>query len=137
MTRNRMSVLVAVAVAAAGPAGCGGGGEADQGAQSTPPATTQAGAASQTVAIGASEFKFSPATVRVKPGEVTFKLSNTGGAPHALEIEGQGIEEETDTVEPGASATLKVTLSKPGTYEFYCPVADHKQRGMTGELTVG
>ncbi len=36
---------------------------------------------------------------------------------------------------PGSSGTLTVDL-KPGTYEFYCPVANHKEMGMEGEITV-
>ena len=34
------------------------------------------------------------------------------------------------------SATLKVELNKPGTYEFYCPIDGHKQQGMKGQIKV-
>ncbi|HEX2097708.1 MAG TPA: plastocyanin/azurin family copper-binding protein [Rubrobacteraceae bacterium] len=54
---------------------------------------------------------------------------------HALEIEGNGIEEETDDIEPGGSAELEVNL-EPGTYELYCPVGNHEERGMVGTVTV-
>jgi uncharacterized cupredoxin-like copper-binding protein len=40
-------------------------------------------------------------------------------------------------IEPGKSATLKVDLSTPGTYEIYCPVDGHKPGGMKGEIKVG
>jgi uncharacterized cupredoxin-like copper-binding protein len=40
-------------------------------------------------------------------------------------------------IEPGKSATLKVDITKPGTYEFYCPIDGHKQQGMKGEIKVG
>jgi uncharacterized cupredoxin-like copper-binding protein len=31
---------------------------------------------------------------------------------------------------------LPVDLSEPGTYRFYCPVGNHEQLGMVGEVTV-
>ena len=36
----------------------------------------------------------------------------------------------------GGKGTLTFTPSKPGTYEFYCTVAGHKEAGMVGILTV-
>src|SRR2546429_3927426 len=36
--------------------------------------------------------------------------------PHAFEVEGQGIERETELIQPGSTATLTLTL-KVGTYE--------------------
>ena len=52
-----------------------------------------------------------------------------------MEIEGGGIEEETAEISPGESAVLEVNLD-PGTYVLYCPVGDHKERGMDGTVTV-
>jgi uncharacterized cupredoxin-like copper-binding protein len=65
-----------------------------------------------------------------------FKAVNTGGIIHSLEIEGNGIEEETPILDPGQSANLKVNL-KAGTYEIYCPVGGHAEQGMEGTITVG
>ena len=31
---------------------------------------------------------------------------------------------------------LKVDLDKPGRYVWYCPVGDHRERGMKGTITV-
>jgi uncharacterized cupredoxin-like copper-binding protein len=88
--------------------------------------------------VSAKEFSFDPGTIQIdEPGTYTFTLSNDGSVGHALEIEGQGIEEETETVGAGSSAQLTVTFSKTGTYEFYCPVDGHRDQGMEGELTVG
>ena len=36
---------------------------------------------------------------------------------------------------PGQSGTLKANLA-PGKYEFYCPIGNHKEMGMKGEITV-
>jgi uncharacterized cupredoxin-like copper-binding protein len=89
------------------------------------------------VELTATEFKFDPSTVEVdKAGETTFTLVNDGQFTHALEIEGQGIEEESDEIDGGATTELTVDL-KPGEYEFYCPVDGHREKGMEGTLVVG
>ena len=78
-----------------------------------------------------------PATVTIDaPGTYTFEATNDGGVDHALEIEGSGIEEETETIGPGESASVTVDLES-GTYEMYCPIGNHRDLGMSGEVTVG
>ena len=54
--------------------------------------------------------------------------------PHAVEVEGNGVEEESETV-TGGETELSVDL-EPGTYTYYCPVGKHRQEGMEGTLTV-
>lgn len=89
------------------------------------------------IELVATEFAFDPADVNVDAaGETTFTLSNDGQAPHALEIEGNGIEEETDTISPGESGSVTVDL-EPGEYELYCPIGNHRDQGMEGTLVVG
>ncbi len=65
-------------------------------------------------------------------------VENAGSIPHQLEIEGNGIEQRTELIQPGSSATLRLNL-RPGSYEVYCPVGDdsHKKLGMETHLTVG
>jgi uncharacterized cupredoxin-like copper-binding protein len=142
--KRRFAALFVIAAAIAVPvAGCGGGDDdnstsADTGGAT--PATTTGGAgggAGQTVDMTAADFKFDPSDTTVKSGNVTFNLKNQGQAPHSLEIEdvnGQDQEIEGD-VAPGQSGTLTVNLP-PGKYEFYCPVANHKDMGMEGDVTV-
>ncbi len=67
-------------------------------------------------------------------GEVTIELVNDSGVPHNVEVEGNGVEEESDTITSG-STDLTVDL-EPGEYEFYCAVDGHKDAGMEGTLTV-
>ena len=65
---------------------------------------------------------------------MTIKFSNPSSVPHAVEIEGNGVEAKTDVVtESDASVTVDL---KPGTYTYYCPVDDHRAAGMEGKLTV-
>jgi uncharacterized cupredoxin-like copper-binding protein len=37
---------------------------------------------------------------------------------------------------PGATGTVTFTPTSPGTYEYFCTVAGHKEAGMVGTLTV-
>lgn len=69
-------------------------------------------------------------------GPTTFQVTNNGDSVHNFEVEGQGIEAVLEQdLQPGESATLEVDL-QAGTYEVYCPVGNHADRGMSLELTV-
>lgn len=80
-------------------------------------------------------LKFTTNKLTAPSGNVTFDLTNQSKLPHALEIEGHGIEAKTKTV-TGGNASVTIKDLKPGTYEFYCPVPGHKEAGMEGTLTV-
>ena len=84
-----------------------------------------------------SEWKVELSEAKVAEGSVTFTVSNAGSVPHAFEVEGHGIEQQTPLIQPGSIATLTLTL-RPGTYEVYCPVGEdsHKKLGMETHLTV-
>ncbi len=101
-------------------------------------ATTQATPGAQTINIGETEYKLSPAGPKVgKTGTVTFKVTNNGTVTHSLEVEGpKGEARLGKKLQPGQSGTLRVDLSKAGKYEMYCPVDGHKGLGMKGEITV-
>lgn len=70
-------------------------------------------------------------------GPASFKVTNSGQHEHSFEIEGQGIEQKLDRpLQPLEVATLTADL-KPGTYEVYCPVADHAEaKNMRTTITV-
>jgi uncharacterized cupredoxin-like copper-binding protein len=119
---------------------CGGGDDTSStSAATTTESTTAAsgggGAASSSVDISETEYKLDPADPTAKAGSVTFTVANDGGVTHALEVEGNGVEEETDDISAGQSADLTVDL-QPGTYEIYCPIDGHRDLGMEGTLTV-
>src|SRR5918999_619125 len=77
---------------------CGGGSSNEPAAQE--PAAGGTGTA-KTIEIEAKDFAFEPGTVELDgPGTYTFVVKNTGQAEHALEIEGPGVEEETETIGP-------------------------------------
>jgi plastocyanin len=84
-----------------------------------------------------SEWKIELSSASVAAGKVTFTATNAGSIPHALEVEGKGLERKTPLIQPGETATLTLTL-KSGSYEIYCPVGDdsHKKLGMETHLNV-
>ena len=110
-------------------AGCGGGGGATT--ESAPPS---AGA----IQVKETEYALAPGKITIaKPGTVVFDAVNAGKMGHALAIEGNGVDNETGTIDAGSSAKLTVDLSKAGTYELYCPIDGHRAQGMRATVTVG
>ena len=134
-------MLGAVVVVVAVLAGCGGGNGGSAGGKER--TTTGArplggGTPMKKITINETEFKLTPSNVSLpKPGTYEFTAVNKGSVTHALEIEGKGVEDETDDISPGESATVEVTFKEGGSYEMYCPVDGHKDRGMEGKITVG
>jgi plastocyanin len=125
-------------------AGCGddedeGGGG---GAASTPEATEEApaeeessgGEALTLTADPGGNISWEPADLSAAAGTVTIRLVNESDVPHAVEVEGNGVEEESETI-TGSETELTVDL-EAGEYVFYCPVGQHRQNGMEGTLTV-
>jgi plastocyanin len=128
--RVRIIVIAVLAGAAIATAGCGGSSSSTTGSETT---TNASGA---TLTIVEKDFSLDPSSPTVKAGSVTIEAKNEGGTSHALEIEGNGLEEQrTDTVGPNDSSFITVDL-KPGTYTMYCPVDGHRGLGMKGTITV-
>jgi uncharacterized cupredoxin-like copper-binding protein len=127
---KRLALLAPLVVVLAG---CGG----SSGGSKTQAAAGGSGGG-QTIQVKETEFKLTPSSFTVsKPGTVTFEATNAGTTGHALEVEGNGVEEKTSTISPGSSAKLTVNLSKNGTYEVYCPIDGHRAMGMQAKLVVG
>ena len=142
MSRWSLAVVAALAFAACGDEDRDGsvsveGGTTGTTTTGTQTTTTPSGAPVQTIRVTETEFKLDPANPQVKKaGVVEFRIRNDGQVVHALEVEGPEGEVETENIDPGKSASLKADLSKPGSYEWYCPVDDHKDRGMRGKIEV-
>jgi plastocyanin len=118
----------------------GGGSSAGYGSNGADKEKQKAGGASggsqlKLTADPGGALKFDKTSLSTKPGKVTVVLDNPSDVPHAIEVEGKGVEEEGKTVGKGGVSKVTADL-KPGEYEYYCPVGDHKQAGMEGALTV-
>ena len=76
-----------------------------------------------------------PKPIKVKPGSVTFKVSNDG-ADNVSEFEvlqGNKIVGEVENIAPGLQRSFTLKL-KAGEYVTYCPGGDTREKGV---LTVG
>jgi len=98
--------------------------------------------ADQDVRVGLADYSITPNPITVWAGErVRFIANNTGERNHDLRIEGQGVTFEivsgSDShVPPGQTATAEFTFNRAGTYQMWCPVFDHRERGMDGNFIV-
>jgi plastocyanin len=132
-------VAFAMAVGACGDddseeTGSGGNGGGDGGGQDRGDGAGGGATRLQLAAAASGELAFDKTELKAKAGKVTIAFDNPAQVPHAVEVEGKGVEEETETITDG-SATLTVDLER-GEYKFYCPVGNHEQAGMMGTLTV-
>ena len=116
------TLVLAVALAA-----CGGT------TSSVAPATP---APSGTVLVEAKEYAFTPSTITVPAGAVTFSVRNAGSEEHEFEIfKGETVVDEIEGLVPGLTKNLSVTL-EAGAYTYVCVLNGHDQLGMKGTLTV-
>jgi uncharacterized cupredoxin-like copper-binding protein len=115
----------------------GGGSKAKSGTSTTAGSPTAAAGTLRLKADPGGALTFDRTTLTASAGTVTLDLLNpsTSGVPHAIAVEGNGVDQDGKTVDPGGTSTVAVTL-KPGTYTFYCPVPGHEAAGMKGTLTV-
>jgi uncharacterized cupredoxin-like copper-binding protein len=140
------SLIALICVFAIPVAGCGGdddsggssgGTSSNSGGGSSSSSSSGGGGGGQTLKLAADPggaLKFDTSSLSAKAGKVTVVMTNESSIPHAVEVEGNGMEVKTKTV-TGGTAQLSTKL-KPGKYEFYCPVDGHKAAGMKGTLTV-
>lgn len=138
MSSRRLTALItAVALSATGLAACGDD-EQDTAAPPPPPAATQTDAAGETVEVAAEpggELAYVQDSLTAPAGSVTFAFANESSVPHDFNIEKDGEQVDGTEVITGDEEDLTVDL-EPGQYAFYCSVANHREEGMEGELTV-
>lgn len=124
MTAGRLATLIVALVLLAALAGC---------------RSQQETAAPQipTLSVRLTDFDISPANPTVdEPSEVFIRIRNGGQVPHVLAVDGPEGEAKTDAIKPGGGATLRVSLTEPGSYRMYSPLENYAERGMRGRITV-
>jgi len=144
-----IALLCAVAIPVAGCGGdddsssSGSGGSSGSSSNTTSNSSSSSGGGSagggkllKIAADPSGALKFNKTSLSAKAGKVTIVMTNTSSVPHAVEVEGGGIEKKGAVVTGGGSVSRVTASLKPGKYEFYCPVDGHKAAGMKGELTV-
>jgi len=118
-------------------ASCGSDGGTGGGGYGGGQASTSPEAKGKVVDVALVDFAIQPKAIRLEAaGTYTFKATNDGQTQHALEIEGGGVEEGTDTLGAGEAGEVTVELAA-GEYELYCPIDGHRDRGMEASLVVG
>jgi plastocyanin len=80
-------------------------------------------------------LSFDKQSLEAPAGEVTIRMENPSSLPHNVSIEGDGVDEEGETVEEGGTSEVTAEVSA-GEYTFYCSVPGHQEGGMEGTLTV-
>jgi hypothetical protein len=76
-----------------------------------------------------------PDTRVPRAGLVAFAATNDGLVPHAFAVDGPSGQVRTPVLKLGERGVFNVRLP-PGTYKWYCPLADHEQRGMVGRVRI-
>jgi uncharacterized cupredoxin-like copper-binding protein len=115
-------------------------------------------APSTAITIELTDFAYSSLSVTIPAGQpVLITLENKGLVEHDFVIkkieadvvlkqdsgsEAHSAHGEVSNFDVHASAqtgettVIELTISEPGTYQFFCSVAGHKEAGMIGELIV-
>jgi plastocyanin len=81
------------------------------------------------------DLSFDKQSLEAPAGQVTIRMENPSSLPHNVSVEGDGVDEEGETVEKGGTSEVSAELSA-GEYTFYCSVSGHREGGMEGTLTV-
>jgi len=93
----------------------------------------------QTVNLSLTEFMITPMNFTVTAGQpVHFTVTNTGKFPHSVTFT-RGTTFVTlfkTPIPAGASGTDDFVFPEAGTWQMYCPVAQHAEAGMTGAVLV-
>jgi plastocyanin len=136
MTRRVLTLLLAVLAIALGAAACGGDddGNGDGNGDAAGGGGGGNGAAIPLAADPGGDLAFDQTSLTAAAGSVTITFTNESGIPHNVGIEGNGVDEISETITEG-STDLTVDL-EPGEYTFYCGVGGHRGGGMEGTLTV-
>jgi uncharacterized cupredoxin-like copper-binding protein len=84
-----------------------------------------------------TDYKFTPADLKVKPGKVEFFLVNTGGVSHDMVVLGPDGKSlgRSELVQPGNSSVFTISNLAAGTYQVVCDQPGHADLGMKGTLT--
>jgi plastocyanin len=96
--------------------------------------------AARSTAVGVSEREYRIGVYRrtVAPGTVRFNVTNFGQDAHALTVTTRRgtVIATSPEIRSERQATLKVRLTRPGTYRLLCLKLDHAARGMRATVVV-
>ncbi|MDP2586199.1 MAG: cupredoxin domain-containing protein, partial [Candidatus Komeilibacteria bacterium] len=88
----------------------------------------------KTFTVGAENFSFNPAEIRVKKGDRVRIVFNNNSGFHDWVLDEFNVR--TKQMQGPATETVEFTADKTGTFEYYCSVGTHRAMGMKGNLIV-
>ena len=130
------AATTSAAASAAGSASSAGAAGGGYGYGYSAPSSSAATTTGKPVTATETDFHIALSSQSLTPGTYTFTVQNNGQTTHALTVVGPGVHAATSgAIAPGSTGTLTVTLTT-GSYDVYCPVANHKMLGMDDHITV-
>lgn len=96
--------------------------------------TQQAAMEGKAVTVKGANFSFAPSKITVKQGEKVKIVFQDDDGFHDLVIDGYDVK--TQRIQTGGSSQVEFTADKIGTFEYFCSVDGHREKGMKGVLTV-
>lgn len=100
----------------------------------TPPTPIATDATTVTVTMTEFQLVLNPSTLTA--GSYRFHAVNAGRTAHSLVLTGPGLtEQRTAVLPPGQSGDVTAALTA-GEYDLYCPIDDHRARGMEVRVAV-
>jgi plastocyanin len=135
MTSRRVVGFAACAALVIGLAGCSNRQPSINRNPHSGSTTAGAVAGVQQITVSADDqYRFTPDTITVHPGQVKITLVNKGhGAPHNLSVNGFPAA-FVPLAGAGQTTTATFTAPAPGRYQFVCTI--HVAQGQTGTLIV-
>lgn len=115
---------------------CGSSSDTNTPAASPAASTPAAAGGGTTVAVVEKEFSITPSQTTFAPGTYTFTVQNQGSFPHNLIVEGPGVDKKKSALMKGGESSSVTVDLQAGTYELWCGVPTHKDKGMTMKITV-
>lgn len=125
MRRGRLPGLVLSLLLVVAAAGCGD----DPGASERE--------ATREMRVGLVDYDITTPSVAVRPGMVTFHVTNAGRTAHDLRVAGEETSGHLATLDPGESDTLDVEVAAvEDELTLWCTLPGHRQQGMETTLPV-
>jgi uncharacterized cupredoxin-like copper-binding protein len=116
--------------------GAGASGTTSAGTSSETSGATSGSSGGDSITATEKDFSISLDEDHLAAGTYDIEVVNDGHSTHDLVVEQNGKDvAKSDTIAPGESATLTVTLGK-GSYVFYCSIGNHRSMGMETDVSV-
>jgi len=79
-------------------------------------------------------FSFEPVTIKVTMGDTVKIIFKDSDGFHDLKIGGYNVA--TSRINAGEESSVQFVADKAGSFEYFCTVGNHRERGMIGTLVV-